>query len=35
VTAKGFGLAAERIRELAEKSGVPIRRDSDRVALLA
>jgi flagellar biosynthesis protein len=35
VTAKGFGLMAERIRELAEKSGVPIRRDSDLVALLA
>jgi len=35
VTAKGFGLTAERIRELAELSGVPIRQDSDLVALLA
>jgi flagellar biosynthesis protein len=35
VVAKGFGLTAERIRELAEKRGVPIRRDSDLVELLA
>jgi len=35
VTAKGFGLMAEQIRELAAKSGVPIRKDSDLVELLA
>jgi flagellar biosynthesis protein len=35
VSAKGFGLMAERIRELAELSGVPIRQDSDLVELLA
>jgi len=35
VTAKGFGAAAEKIRELAEKSGVPIRRDADLIELLA
>jgi len=35
VSAKGFGLMAERIRELARLSGVPIRQDSDLVELLA
>ncbi len=35
VAAKGFGLMAERIRELAKLSGVPIRQDSDLVELLA
>jgi len=35
VSAKGFGLMAERIRELAKLSGVPIRQDSDLVELLA
>jgi flagellar biosynthesis protein len=35
VTAKGFGLMADRIRELAAKSGIPIRKDSDLVELLA
>jgi flagellar biosynthesis protein len=35
VAAKGFGLMAERIRELARLSGVPIRQDSDLVELLA
>jgi len=35
VTAKGFGLIAEQIRELAAKSGIPIRKDSDLVELLA
>jgi flagellar biosynthesis protein len=35
VSAKGFGLMAERILELAKLSGVPIRQDSDLVELLA
>jgi len=35
VTAKGFGQTAERIRELAQKRGIPIKRDSDLVELLA
>jgi flagellar biosynthesis protein len=35
LTAKGFGLAAEKIREIAERSGIPIRQDSDLVELLA
>ena len=35
VTAKGFGLAAEKIRELAELHGIPIKQDSDLVDLLA
>ncbi|MCL2183656.1 MAG: EscU/YscU/HrcU family type III secretion system export apparatus switch protein [Chitinispirillia bacterium] len=35
VTAKGFGLMAEQIRELAEQSGIPIRKDSDLVELLS
>ena len=35
VVAKGFGLTAEKIRELAEKSGVPVKRDDALVELLA
>jgi len=35
VTAKGYGQTAERIRELARMRGVPIKRDSDLVELLA
>jgi flagellar biosynthesis protein len=35
VVAKGEGELAGRIREVAEKSGVPIRRDDDLVELLA
>jgi flagellar biosynthesis protein len=35
VTAKGFGQTAEKIRELARLRGIPIRRDSDLVELLA
>jgi len=35
VTAKGYGQTAEKIRELAQKRGIPIRRDSDLVELLA
>ncbi|MCL2219823.1 MAG: EscU/YscU/HrcU family type III secretion system export apparatus switch protein [Chitinispirillia bacterium] len=35
VTARGFGLMADKIREMAELSGVPIRKDSDLVELLA
>ena len=35
VVAKGFGLTAEKIRELAEKSGIPIKRDDALVELLA
>jgi flagellar biosynthesis protein len=35
VVAKGFGLAAEKLREIAQRSGVPIRQDADLVELLA
>ena len=35
VVAKGFGLTAEKIREAAEKCGIPIRQDSDLVEMLA
>jgi len=35
VVAKGFGLTAEKIRELALKSGVPVKRDDALVELLA
>jgi flagellar biosynthesis protein len=35
VAAKGFGLTAQRIRELAEKRGIPIKKDRDLVELLA
>jgi flagellar biosynthesis protein len=35
VVAKGRGLVAEKIREIAESNGIPIRRDDDLVELLA
>lgn len=35
VLARGTGLVADRIIELAERSGVPVREDRDLVALLA
>ena len=35
VIAKGQGLIAERIREIAGQQGIPIHRDSDLVELLA
>lgn len=35
VAAKGFGLVAQRIRELAEANNIPIKRDGDLVELLA
>jgi flagellar biosynthesis protein len=35
VTAKGAGLIAEKILELAEKEGVPITEDPDLVTVLA
>jgi flagellar biosynthesis protein len=35
VVAKGQGLVAQAIRELAEKSGIPIKRDDDLIELLA
>jgi flagellar biosynthesis protein len=35
VTAKGFGQTAEKIRELAQLRGIPIRRDADLAELLA
>ncbi|MDR0306626.1 MAG: EscU/YscU/HrcU family type III secretion system export apparatus switch protein [Chitinispirillales bacterium] len=35
VVAKGFGLNAEKIRELAVKSGVPVKKDDALVELLA
>jgi flagellar biosynthesis protein len=35
LTAKGFGVAAEKIRELAALHGIPIKQDSDLVELLA
>ena len=35
VLAQGAGLVADRIIELAERSGVPIREDRDLVAILA
>lgn len=35
VTAKGDGLIADRIVELAKESGVPVRRDPDLVQLLS
>jgi len=35
VVAKGFGQTAEKIRELAQKRGIPIKRDGDLVELLA
>lgn len=35
VTAKGEGLIAEKILEIAESAGVPIRQDSDLVEVLS
>lgn len=35
VTAKGTGLIAEKILELAEKEGIPVSEDPDLVAALA
>lgn len=35
VTAKGEGLVAEKILEIAESAGVPIRQDSDLVEVLS
>jgi len=35
VIAKGEGLVARRIREIAQEHGIPIRRDDDLVELLA
>lgn len=35
VVAKGQGLVAKKIREIAETNGIPIRRDDDLVELLA
>jgi flagellar biosynthesis protein len=35
VVAKGEGLVAKTIRELAEKHGIPVRRDDDLIELLA
>lgn len=35
VVAKGEGLVAQKIREIAEESGIPIREDDDLVELLA
>lgn len=35
VVAKGHGVTAQKIREVAEASGVPVTRDDDLVELLA
>jgi flagellar biosynthesis protein len=35
VVAKGEGLIAEAIRKLAEKHGIPVKRDDDLIELLA
>jgi flagellar biosynthesis protein len=35
VVAKGRGFVAQAIRELAEKHGIPIKRDDDLIELLA
>lgn len=35
VTAKGEGLIAEKILEIAESAGVPIRQDSDLIEVLS
>ena len=35
VIAKGEGLIAERIKEVAQANGIPLRRDDDLVELLA
>lgn len=35
VVAKGLGVAAKKIKEIAEANGIPIHRDDDLVELLA